>query len=98
MGAEGTIVREQAASGQRSIFLGSQKGMLNYSHWPPWAQAMMGLLFLLVMGTLYWFAWVQPAIKSFAKFSPEARKTLAVSVVGMVVFILVWVWANARRN
>jgi len=59
---------------------------------------MMGLLFLLVMGTLYWFAWVQPAIKSFAKFSPEARKTLVASVVGIVVFILVWVWANAHRN
>ena len=58
---------------------------------------MMGLLFLLVMGTLYWFAWVQPAIKSFAKFSPEARRTLA-AVAGMVVFILVWVWANAHRN
>lgn len=73
--------------------------MLNYSHWPAWAQAVTGLLFLSVLGTIYWFAWVQPAIRSFAKFSPEAKRTLlVVSVAGMMVFILVWLWASGQRG
>ncbi len=73
--------------------------MLNYSLWPPWAQVVTGLLFLLVLGTLYWLAWVQPAIRSFARFSPAARKTLlVVSVAGTMVLILVWVWASGQRG
>jgi len=73
--------------------------MLNYSHWPRWAQAVTGLLLLLVLGTVYWFAWVQPAIRSFGKFSPAAKKTLqVVSLAGVMVLIFVWVWASGQRG
>ncbi|MGD0211817.1 MAG: hypothetical protein ABSB87_01210 [Terriglobales bacterium] len=72
--------------------------MLN-SHWHSWEQAVTGLLLLLVQGTLYWYAWAQPACRSFAKFSPAAKKTLlAVSAAGMMVLILVWVWASGQRG
>jgi len=73
--------------------------MLNYSHWPHWAQAVTGLLLLVALGTLYWFAWVQPAIRSFSKLSTAAKNTLlVVSVAGMMVLILVWVWASGQRG
>jgi hypothetical protein len=70
---------------------------LNYLLWPFWAPCIAGLLFLAALGALYWIAWVRPAIRSFAKFSPAAWKTFAVSVAGLVVLILVWAWVSASR-
>jgi hypothetical protein len=66
------IVREQVVLGQRSISRPTNKAIWNYSHWPLWAQAVTGWLLLAVLGTLYWFAWIRLAIRSFAKLSPAA--------------------------
>jgi hypothetical protein len=71
--------------------------MLNYSHWPFWAQSIAGLIFVAALGTLYWLAWVRPAIRSFARFSPAAWKTLVASVAGLAFLILVWAWVSGRR-
>ena len=71
--------------------------MLDYSHWPLWAQILTGLFLVLVAGTIQWFAWVRPAIKASAKSAPAGLKTIAVvTVIVTMILILGWAWLTTH--
>jgi hypothetical protein len=72
--------------------------VFDYARWPSWAQYIVGLLVVFIAGTIFYFAWFQPAARALARFSPVGRKLLAASVAGMVLLILVWAWVNGHRS
>ena len=71
--------------------------MLDYAHWPAWAQDIAAALAVLVVGTVYWFAWFRPAIRASARSTPVGWRTvLVVSAFVVVILILGWKWVNTH--